>query len=83
MTSAQMERRIRSIEAHSFGNDYVASQDAEDAWEDAHATTPEIVAEPESVAASTPIVAQKSTTLDTRRFVGESDSEYAARVYGA
>lgn len=82
MTSAQMERRIRSIEAHSFGNDYVASQDAEDAWEDAHPLTPESVAEPESVTVSTPIVTQNAPSVDTRRFVGESDSQYAARVYG-
>lgn len=68
MTLTQLERRLRLVEARNHGTDYVAIQDALDAQEDSVKPAP----------ITSPIV----VTDTARRFVDESDSEYAARVYG-
>lgn len=79
MTLAQLERRLRLVEARNHGSDYVAIQDAIDDAENERENKSDVEAAFKAVQDTrSPLPG-----VDTRRFEDESDSEYAARVYGA
>lgn len=76
MTLEQITRRVRLLEARNHGSDYVLAQDAIDRDEEERAAK---LADDAAVRAE--LDAQPKPPV--RRFVGESDEEYTARVFGA